>query len=254
MIVITHLPSRRMNECELTFLPRVPIDYDAAMVQHENYCAIFRQYGHEVHCQAFNMDCADAAFVEDVAIALDELIVLTNMGVASRRAELAEWKGKLRTYGTVEQLPEGASVEGGDVLRFGRQLLVGVSRRTNRAGIEALTRLVEPRGYSVHPVEVFGCLHLKTACAAVDDEHLLVNPDWIDMRALPAQLKPILAVDPWGANVVRLPNCLIANSMHAATNRLLRESGYQVEEVELSEFAKAEAGPTCLSLLLPTPE
>ena len=109
--------------------------------------------------------------------------------------------------------------------------------------------MVSPFGYVVHAVPVIGCLHLKTACTALDDETLLLNPHWLDCGLLPVK-KQIFALDKWGANVVRLPNQLLTNSSHLATIDQLARLGYPVTAVDLSEFAKAEAGTTCLSLLI----
>lgn len=249
MIALTHLPSPNLVQCELTHVDRCPIDIDLSVRQHKCYCDSLQAAGCTVRVFDFNRDLADAVFVEDVAVVLDEIILMGCMGVRSRLPELDGWRKLLSEFKTVAELPGGATLEGGDVLRIGRDLIIGISTRTNRIAIEAVTKMVRPFGYVVHAVPVIGCLHLKTACTALDDETLLLNPRWLDCASLPFK-KKIFALDKWGANVVRLPNQILTNSEHLATIDQLDQYGYRVTAVDLSEFAKAEAGATCLSLLI----
>jgi dimethylargininase len=249
MIALTHLPSPRLALCELTHLDRSPIAIELALAQHASYRDALQEAGCSVRAYDFNRDLADASFVEDVAVVLDEIVVMGTMGVKSREAESKGWKEILSEFGNIAELPDGAKLEGGDVLLMGRDLLIGHSTRTNRIAIDAVAKIVREYGYVVHPVPVRGCLHLKTACTVVDDETLLLNPNWIDCRALPNK-KRIVAADEWGANVVRLPDRLLSSAENKATTEQLQHLGYAVTTVALSEFAKAEAGATCLSLLI----
>jgi dimethylargininase len=142
-------------------------------------------------------------------------------------------------------------IEGGDLLRVGRRLLVGLSSRTNAAGIRALEEIVSPFGYEILPIPVHGCLHLKTACTALPDHSLLINPDWLDVAALQGfQCRSILPSEPWAANVALVNGHVIAAANQQASIDQLIDLGFQVHPVDISEFQKAEGGVTCLSLLL----
>jgi len=68
------------------------------------------------------------------------------------------------------------------VLKVGRDIYVGITPRTNNLGAESLTSELKPLGYNVRPVTVKDCLHFKSACTAIDNQTLLVNPDWIDLN------------------------------------------------------------------------
>ena len=143
----------------------------------------------------------------------------------------------------------------GDVLRIENTLYVGQSSRTDLAGTRALEALVSPLGYWVVPVELDRCLHLKTAAtfAGLDDggvPTLLINPDWVD----PALFDGTEALcvpenEPFAANVVLAGDRLIMAAGNPATSAALRERGFTVVEVDLSELQKAEAGGTCMSLI-----
>ena len=115
-----------------------------------------------------------------------------------------------------------------------------------------MARIGSHLGYDVRAVPVHGSLHLKTACTALPDGRLLVNPAWIDVADWRdfAQVR-VPAAEPWGANIVCLHDHVIAAAANVETAAVIRDLGFDVRTVELDEFAKAEGGATCLSILLP---
>ncbi len=254
MLALTHLPSPYMAQCQLTHLARAPIDHDLASRQHEEYCRVLHECGVEVVTLDVNRDLPDCAFVEDTAVVLDEVAILAPMGTAARRSEPAAIERELRKYRAIQRIELPATLEGGDVLRVGYTLLVGLSSRTSRAGIEALETIVRRHGYAVLAVPVSGCLHLKTACTALDDQHLLVNPAWLDVRPLRGfKLIHIPEEEPWAANTARVGGSVCLAAGQPRTAELIRGLGFDVRTIDLSEFAKAEGGVTCLSLLFAPP-
>jgi dimethylargininase len=251
MIALTHVPSPHMHAGIRTFVERMPIDHQLAMRQHVEFRRMLSRCGASVRTLDVNRELADCAFVEDAAVVLDEMAILTSMGAPDRRLELPAIAKELAEYRPVERIEPPAHLEGGDVLALGRTLLVGVSARTNRAGIEALDRIARPHGYKTVPVQVTGSLHLKTACTALDDETLVVNPKWIDVEALAGfSLVAVPKGEPWAANVLLIGGRIALSSAHLATIDLIQKRGLAVEPIDLSEFAKAEAGITCLCVLI----
>ena len=251
MMVFTRQPARSLVNCEVRHVPREGIDLPRAFQQHEAYCQTLRQMGMEVTVLPPAEAFPDSVFIEDNAIILDELAVTTSMGPTSRQGEPALLLPVLARHRRLVTILPPATIEGGDVLRMGKRLYVGVSRRTNRAGVEAFQAIVEPLGSEVTPVGIRECLHLKTACTSLDDETLLVNPAWLDPEVLgTCRLLRVPAQEPFGANVLRLPRGLLVQAAFSLTRDLIEAWGYATTRVELSEFSKAEAGPTCLSLLI----
>jgi dimethylargininase len=182
---------------------------------------------------------------------LDEVAILTSMGTPARQDEPRGLEPILREHRELLRIEPPAKIEGGDVLRVGRTLLVGQSARTNVAGITMLAGLVEPCGYSVHAIPVQKCLHLKTGCTALPDGRLLVNPAWVDRGSLSAfDIIEVPPDEPWGANVCPVNSAVLLAAEHKRTAELIDSLGFTVRPIELSEFAKAEGGVTCLSLLL----
>jgi dimethylargininase len=240
-----------MQACERTFVPHAAIDHALAMRQHAAYCRLLADCGASVLTLDVNAGQPDCTFIEDTAIVLDEVAIMCSMGAASRRAEPAAIKPILGEYREVMRTALPATIEGGDVLPVGRTLLVGQSCRTNVAGIAALGAIAWQHGYRALAVPVYGCLHLKTACTALPDGRLLINPAWIDISALAGfELLEVPKDEPWGANVALIGENVLLAAAQVQTAELIRELGFVVKLVDLSEFAKAEGGVTCLSLFV----
>jgi dimethylargininase len=251
MLALTHAPSPDMDRGQRTHVARVAVDYPLAVEQHRQYCELLRDCGAGVRVLDVNRHLPDSTFIEDTAVVLDEVAVLASMGAEARRGEVAGVAPELSKYRELDRVEAPATLEGGDVLRVGRTLLVGVSCRTNPAGVRAFESAVRRYGYRVLPVAVRGCLHLKTACTALPDGSLLVNPSWLDPGALHGfEAVPVPGDEPWGANTLPLGGAVCLPAGQVQTAGLLRQRGFAVRTVDLSEFAKAEGGVTCLSLLV----
>jgi dimethylargininase len=253
-LAITNKPSPLLAQCELTHLERTSIDYAVALRQHEGYQAMLRSAGASVHALDVNQDHPDGVFIEDTAIVLDEVAVLLSMGAESRRGEPEGIEPTLRAYRPVERVTLPATIDGGDVVRVGRTLLVGLSSRTNAAGIEALRGLVVRHGYRVIPVPVTGCLHLKSACTALPDGRLLVNRAWFETTAAKGfEMVPVPPDEPTAADVALVGDAVCMAAEHPRTAELVTSLGFTVRTTPLSEFAKAEGAVTCLSLIFTAP-
>ncbi|HSP16097.1 MAG TPA: dimethylargininase [Thermoanaerobaculia bacterium] len=249
-IALTRAVSPRLAECELSFVDRKPIDVARAIAQHEAYERCLEGLGCRVLEVEPAPDLPDSVFVEDAAVVLDALAVITRPGAPSRRAETESVARALRRYRAVRFLAEPATLDGGDVLLVDRKLFVGRSRRTNDRGIAQLRELVEPIGYSVAAIPLRDCLHLKSAVTHLGNGTILLNPDWVDAEAFAGF--DAIAVDPaepFAANTLRLDGTLLMPASHPGTRRLVESRGFHVETVDCSELEKAEGGVTCCSLI-----
>ena len=253
VVAITHAPSPRMNDAVRTFIDVHAIDLDLAALQHEEYRRMLERAGAQVVLLDTNLDHPDSVFVEDTAVVLDEVAILTSMGAPSRRDEPRGIEHELRRHrAEIARIEAPATLEGGDVLRVGRTLFVGATARSNRAGVDALFRIAGRFGYEVRTVAVDGCLHLKTACTALPDGTLLVSPRWLDARDLAGfSVLHVAEGEPDAANVALIGERVLMGAAHPRTLDLVRARGFEVDAVDLSEFAKAEGCVTCLSILIP---
>ena len=250
-LALTRPVPRSLAACELTHLERTAIDVERAASQHAAYEAALGAIGCTVeHIEAAD-DLPDSVFVEDAAIVVDEVAVITRPGAASRQPELESVARALGPYRTIERLAAPATLDGGDVLRLGRMVYVGISTRTNSEGARQLAAILAPFGYTVRCARVRGCLHLKSAVTEIDDRSVLLNPDWIDARTFDGY-EPVHVHrdEPFAANVLRIGDAIICAAAHGRTADALRARNRDVHAVDVSELAKAEAGVTCCSLIL----
>jgi dimethylargininase len=253
-LAFTRDVSPKLADCALTHLARAPISASAAAVQHERYERALRDSGLDVIRLASLPNRPDAVFVEDTAVLLDEHAIITRPGASSRADEVRSTAKGLSAYFEVLELA-GGTLDGGDVLRIGKTLYVGSSTRTNAGGLAALRDVASRLGFDVVQTEVRHCLHLKTAATfagpdAAGDEIVVYDPRCID----PAQFAGVKALpvhpdERGAANVLRVNDRLIIPARYAHTADALRDRGYVLVEVDVSELEKAEAGVTCMSLV-----
>jgi dimethylargininase len=282
LTAITRDVSQSINECELAFHGRHVIDLGKAIAQHQAYRDCLAELGARIVSLPAEPGLPDAVFVEDAAVVLDEIAVIANMGAVCRRPEAASLADALARYRPLQFLTAPATLDGGDVMRIGRILFVGLSRRTNRQGVEQLRELVRPHGYEVQPLEVRGCLHLKSACSYVGNNTILVNRSWIDVERLRGfELLDVDEEELAAANALLLKDVVIMPGLSSQsrvpgfpsrtpnlgdsrrkvwphgqtlaffpkTCILLEERGFRVRAVDVSELQKAEAGVTCCSVI-----
>jgi len=249
-LALTRQISPAIIHCELTHLERTPIDLEVARHQHEQYEQALRELGCKVQRLSSGDDQPDSVFIEDTAVVFDEVAIITQPGAASRRTELKEVENELQRHRMIQWIELPGTLDGGDVLRVGRRLFVGAGGRTNAQGIAQLRAIAAPFGYTVHPVTITGCLHLKSAATLVRGDMLLVNPSWLDLAPF-GELRT-LAIDPaepFAANALRVGERVIHAEEFPRTRERLEHEGIAVRAVPASELAKAEGGVTCCSLV-----
>ena len=247
---LTRAVSSRINECELTFIERQAIDVERAVRQHRSYQQLLRSLGLNVVELPADDRCPDCCFIEDTALVLDELAIATRPGSDARRAEVAGVLPIIAKHRKIVHVEAPATLEAGDVLRIGRNLFIGVTSRTNREGIDIVREHAAPHGYKVHAVEVPGALHLKSVCTALNERTILADSSRVNIEPFAGYELIEVPPEEWMA-----ANALLANGtvcMHEGfhqTFALLRERKIRVRTVDISEFLKAEAGLTCLSII-----
>jgi len=258
LTALTRAVGRSLSSCELTWLARQEIDIDLAIEQHKHYERSLAALGVRVISLPEQPEMPDAVFVEDPLIVVDEVAIVTRMGSPSRRAEsdsLAEAVSAFRPVRRllVDECKHPATLEGGDVMRIGRDVFVGLSSRTNPAGVHQLANELEPFGYRVRPVEVRGCLHLKSACCPMGDGKILANKAWLDPAPLrDYRIVEVAADEPGAANILRIGDTVIMPALFPHTQEIVRGQGLDVRTVDISELMKAEAAVTCSSVIFET--
>jgi dimethylargininase len=250
LTAITRAVSPAILHCELSFIARQPIDLVRAQEQHHAYERLLGKLGARVISLPVEPNLPDSMFVEDPAIVVGELAVILPLGTASRRPEAASLAGVLAKYRKLEYIRLPGTLEGGDVLRIGRRLFVGLTRRSNSEGIRQLGAILKPHNYEVIPVPVTRCLHLKSAVTYIGENTLLANRQWFNTA--PFAGYQWIDVDPaeaHAANALELEGTVIFPASFPKTQKRMELLGFRMEPLDISELQKAESGLTCSSLL-----
>jgi dimethylargininase len=255
MIAITRGVPASIASCQLTHLQREPIDVEIARRQHEAYEELLQKSGCEIRRIEADERYPDCVFIEDTAVVLDEVAIITRPGAESRRGEVDAVAPMVAGLRPLVQIEAPATIDGGDVLVIDRTLFVGLSTRTEASAIEQLSAGVGPFGYHVVPVVVGGALHLKTAVTRVGRQTLLIDRSLVSDGAFRGLT--LIDVDPaevFAANALLVGETVVMPSAFPLTRRRLEDRGIEVLTVDASELAKAEGGVTCCSLLVTTRE
>ena len=236
LTAITREVSASINRCQLSFHARQPIDIGKAIAQHKAYRDCLSELGVRIVSLPPEPELPDAVFVEDAAVVVDEVAIIPIMGAASRRSETASLVDALSRYRPITFLREPATLDGGDVLRVGRRIFAGLSQRTNSEGIAQLRETLGLYDYELQPVEVKGCLHLRSACSYIGN----------DTRF---ELLDVAEEEPTAANALLVNDVVIIHDAFPKTRTVLEQQGFRTRAIDLSELQKAEAGVTCGSLI-----
>jgi dimethylargininase len=251
LVALTRGVSSSIADCLLTHLTRQHIDTETAISQHRAYEDCLRQVGLHVISLPVEPELPDSVFIEDPAIVLDEIALFGQMGAVKRRAEAKSLAAVLAAVRPLKFMDGPGTIEGGDRVRIGRTLFVGVSGRTNMHGVEQLRTILGPYNYEFRPVQVKSCLHLTTGCSYIGRNTVLMNPDWVDASVFNNfEIISTPPDEPWAANTIAVGDgAILVSASFPRTRELLERRGFEVHLANISELEKAEAGLSCMSLI-----
>ena len=240
-IAITRALSPEIGRCELSYIERQPIDVERAQSQHDAYERLLEKHGCTIIHAAPTPQMPDGVFVEDAAVVLEDVAIITRPGAETRRGETDSIAAVLKRFRKLKRVEAPGTLDGGDVLAINNKLHIGISQRTNEAAIDQL---------GATAIRFHGCLHLKSAVTQIAGRTLLLNPEWVDARQFPGfETITVDPREPFAANALRLDDILIYSASYPNTLRRLKSRGFRVETLEVDELEKAEAGVTCCSLI-----
>jgi dimethylargininase len=250
LTAITRAVSPGLADCELSFIPRQPIDMEKARAQHHAYEDALAKLGAHVVSLPAEPELPDSMFVEDPAIVLDDVAIICSLGTEIRRKEAPSLAAALEKYRKLAYVKLPGLLEGGDVLRVGRKLFSGVTRRSNPEGIRQLAVIAEHYGYDLTAVPVAGCLHLKSAVTYLGKNTLLGNRAWFDWKRLEGfEWIDVDSSEPHAGNALAIGDTVIFPASFPRTKERIEAKGFKVLSLDIAELQKAESGLTCSSLL-----
>jgi dimethylargininase len=250
LTAITRAVSSAIVNCELSFIDRQPINLEKARVQHHKYEETLEKLGARVIALPEEPNLPDSMFVEDPAIVLDELAVICTLGTETRRQEAASLATALEKFRMLKHIKLPGTLEGGDVLRVGKKVFVGLTQRSNPEGIRQLAVILAMFGYDLTAVAVTGCLHLKSAVTLLGGNTLLANREWFDWKRLEGfDWVDVDPSEPHAGNALAIGETVVFPASFPKTGEKIAGAGFRVGSLDIAELQKAESGLTCSSLI-----
>jgi dimethylargininase len=228
-------------------------DYERACEQHARYVGALERCGLEVTVLGADERYPDSVFIEDTAVVTDRCAIIARPGAPARRGEVREVEEALsKHYENIERIVSPGTLDGGDVLQVGDHFYIGLTRRTNREGAEQLSALLHRYDFGASLVDVRRFLHLKTGVAYLGGNDLVVAGELVENHGFEGFDKIVVAPgEGYCANCIRLDEHVLIAGGFEETKKKIAGRGYEIIELEMSEFRKVDGGLSCLSLRLP---
>jgi dimethylargininase len=223
-------------------------DPGKALEQHAAYCEALIKCGVELTVLDADERYPDGCFVEDTAVVNNRVKVISRPGAATRRGEEEAIALVLAGAGPTESITAPGTLEGGDILRAENHYFIGVSERTNREGADQLEAILSKHGFTSSLIRVEAGLHLKSDIAYLGDGNFISTPVFSKV-AHPANTIILDPEEYYSANCLRVNDYLLIAKGFPKSKRKILELGYNIIELDMSEFRKMDGGLTCLSLL-----
>lgn len=226
------------------------VDYENALKQHEAYIEALKKTGVEVTVLDPLEEFPDSCFVEDTAVLTDKVAIICNPGTASRKDEAIPMHETLKDfYDNIEVVKDPGTIDGGDVMMVGDYFYVGLSDRTNQEGADQFLGFLRKNGYDGEAVELDEMLHLKTGLAYLENNNLLVAGEFIDDPKFEDFNRVIIPEDEgYAANCIWMNDYVLVPKGYPKVKKSIEDLGYDIIEVDTSEYKKLDGGLSCLSL------
>ena len=228
-------------------------DVRGALRQHREYCRALEECGLEITALPPDERYPDGTFVEDTAVIAERVAVVTRPGAESRAGEVSAVAAALaRLTSKPEIIETPGTLDGGDVCQVEEHFLIGISSRTNAAGAAQLTDILVRHGYTASSVDIRNhakLLHLKSGMAYLGDKRCVIAADFPQLDALEdyALLK-VDAAEAYAANCIRVNEKVLLPLGCPRISARLKDLGYTVRALDVSEFQKMDGGLSCLSI------
>jgi dimethylargininase len=195
----------------------------------------------------------DSTFVEDAAIVTSRGAILTRPGAPSRAGEVTAVGAALgRWFPELDAIVAPGTVDGGDVCEAGPHFFIGVSQRTNEEGADQLAAWLTGRGFGSSVIDIRrlrGMLHLKTGLSWLGGGRLLAARGIAGHKALRGwEVVEVPKREDYAANCIRVNDAVLVAQGFPKTAARLSSLGYDVAEVDMSEYRKMDGGLSCLSV------
>lgn len=244
---IVRPPGRKFKSCLSEHPLHHTLDIELAQEQHKKYCQTLQELSVDLIELEPDDDHSDSCFVEDTVAVRGNRAMITRMANESRRGESDGIESVLKQFKQISSVKTPGTLEGGDVIHLPDSLLCGITKRTNHEGASQMEQWLET---PVHLIEDPNIMHIKSHVTYLDRNTIVVNPRYIDDPVLDSFIKIVLPPEEMhSANTLTIGDVVIMSARHTISSQLVKEAGFDVIQLDVSEFEKCDGALTCLSII-----
>ena len=250
---LTRDVSPRFVDAVSSFFHTRKPDLEAARGAQQAYFTALRAHGSEVVTLPALEEFPDCSFTEDTAVIIDDKAIIPNLGHPSRDGEQDSIAEYLKDYFEIEKMPEDAKLDGGDVVFFDEEFLIGISTRTNKSGAEFLASQSKKADIDARIFKVpQSTLHLTTVFSSPRPGTIIAAEGHFEPKDFEFAEEVIWVPEEEGyaANTIGYGDQIIMAEGYSKTRELLLDHGFSITSVEMEEFREVDASLTCLSVFI----
>ncbi|MHA1134853.1 MAG: dimethylarginine dimethylaminohydrolase family protein [Candidatus Thorarchaeota archaeon] len=244
---IVRPPSKSYRKCISSHPLHHKLDFNLALEQHEKYCTTLSELGLDLIRLPPEDDYPDSCFVEDTAIVHGNKVAIARPAKASRQGEETSIEDALKDYKQTRRIEAPGTIEGGDVIHLEDSLISGLTQRTNIDGINQTSSWL---GVQIDVIEDFRIIHLKSYVTFVGADTFVTTKHFAEHPLFSDYSKIIIPEhEDYAANTLTCNGSVLVPAKHFDSIQLLKDAGFDVISLDVSEFEKCEGALTCLSIL-----
>jgi dimethylargininase len=222
--------------------------FEIALQQHNAYCNALINCGLDVIILESDEKYPDGCFVEDTAIVTEKVAIIARPGDNARLGEELQIAEILSKHKKIETINLPGLLDGGDIMRVDNHFYIGMSKRTNTEGAKQLAEILSRYGYTTSQTTVNSVLHLKTGITYLGNNNFIANEEFANCFPTANTIK-LNPEESYSANCLKINDYLLIPKGFPNSKKQIEDLGYNIIEIEMSEFRKMDGGLTCLSLL-----
>ncbi len=246
-IAIVKPPSRSYQRCISSHPLKNTVDFVRAQGQHRAYCTALEELGLNLIQLPPDDTKPDSCFVEDTAIIHGGKAFITRMALDSRRGEEASIREELEKHFNVSRCQSPATIEGGDAIHLQHQLIIGETQRTTAGGIRQAGECFQ---VPVKAIKDTTIVHLKSHVTYLGRGIVICTGQYMDHPELKQFEKIVVNKgEVYAANTLAIGDVVLMTKGYPISEQLVRDAGFDVITLDMSEFEKCEGALTCLSIL-----
>ncbi len=225
-------------------------DYVLALKQHDDYIEALENCGLTVTVMQAEANYPDAMFVEDAALVMPRCAIVTRPGAEARRGETSSMRKQLESfYQNIATIESPGTVDAGDIMMVVEHFYIGISARTNLDGANQMIEHLNKHGYEGSTIPISAGLHFKSSISYLENNQIIVTDELSSRPELAGFDATVIEdKDAYSANSVWVNEHVLVPTGYPDTSQAIAGMGYEVIELDVSEFRKLDGGLSCLSL------